>query len=161
MLTAKSSAKTAIAVALALVVLAACVMKPTIDIYNNTNVELDVHVDRDVGTAGWDDKIVPIKSGVNRRFLWGQVVRESHITVSAAGCAYVYAMPAEHWPDIQFDNRLGVQIQPDFRVYLAPPGKPPTPLERLAPAQRDGFPLHPLSRTCRPQRQGAKANGSV
>jgi hypothetical protein len=127
----------------------ACSRFPRIAIYNNTGAPLGLHVDTG-RTVDWDDKVVSINVGRSILLTRGKALRRSELLVTAAGCDYAYRVPSSRWPDIQFGDPIVVQVEADFVVHLKPPGRGMATSQELLPLQVHGFPLKPISSTCRP-----------
>jgi hypothetical protein len=78
------------------------------------------------------------------------------LRLSAGGCEYGYRPPLperSYWPEAPnygVAPNVSYQIEPDFRAYLLPPGSKNVVAEaELAKSQAHGFPLTPVTKTCR------------
>lgn len=130
--------------------LAACSFYPKLVIFNHTGQDLAVHVD-DRNRQGWNEKLVVIKSGQARKLMIGAVFQtEDRFMLSQQGCRYTYQEPerdSAYW-NHSSDVYVVLQVEPDHRVYIRPPGKEVIASSALARLQTPGFPLRPLASRC-------------
>jgi hypothetical protein len=83
---------------------------------------------------------------------------QARYAIRADGCTYLFAYPRIHGLNyVEFDDGAGhtertnkgfplqILLEPDFRLYLQAATKPPRP----DPTPALGFPMNPLSKTCR------------
>lgn len=131
------------------ILLAGCSFYPKLVIFNHTGQDLIVHVDD--SHRGLDDRPVVIKNGAARKLLIGAVLRAGNrFTISQQGCRYTYQEPeddAAYW-DHYSDVYFVLQVEPDYRIHIRPPGKAPIPSVQLPKLQTPGFPLEPLAKRC-------------
>lgn len=110
-------------------------------LFNNSGVPVMVN-------SGPQDTVVP---GRSTEFHYPYIENYT-VLITAGACDYLYQVPRslEHWPwPIDYKTEPTVQLERDFSIWAVPPGGAGvTDVSTLAAQQTNGFPLHPLSRTC-------------
>jgi len=125
-------------------VLTACSRLLQVTLFNNTGEEIGVRAELEKDTIA-PNRFAHFKypgKGANRVF-----------RLSSKACEFLYEFPSEI-PDYQiemkFERGIQVQVEKDFSVNLLPVAYAgETPVSSSQFLQRDGFPLQPVSRTCR------------
>lgn len=97
--------------AVALVLLTGCTPMPTFGIENEMPVAVALHVDRDDGTLGWQDKLVVLHPGEKKRFRFGTMFSSEKAHFSVGGCEYEWSRTYSTAQTID-DTPIGVVVQP-------------------------------------------------
>ncbi|MBN9557193.1 MAG: hypothetical protein J0I26_06635 [Alphaproteobacteria bacterium] len=120
------------------------------------SLKLQVALFNDAGeavTVKMEGKSVAIEPGQSGQFDYPGDEQNWMLRLSTATCDYVYQAPKtlEHYPlPSGSDAPLKAQVEGDFSIYLLPPSA--TAVAAVAGVrslQQDGFPLHPMSKSCR------------
>ncbi|HEY2009530.1 MAG TPA: hypothetical protein VGH23_11105 [Rhizomicrobium sp.] len=127
---------------LAASILTGCQHVMEIVLFNNTGVPITIN-------AELEDAIVPGQSG---EFYYPRYTMNWTLLISAGACDYLYQAPRslDHWPwPIDYKTEPTVQLERDFSIWAVPPDTSGvTDVSALKAQQTNGFPLHPVSRTC-------------
>jgi len=125
-------------------IFAACSRLLQVTLFNNTGEEIGVRAELE------KDNIAPNRfahfkypgKGVNRVF-----------RLSSKACEFLYEFPSEisdYQIEMKFERGIQVQVEKDFSVNLLPVAYAgEAPVSSSLFLQREGFPLRPISRTCR------------
>lgn len=101
-----------------------CTPPRTIRVTNKLSTAVGLHVDRDLGTRGWQEKMVLIQPGETRKFGgWAVFDDEGFVTLRVQACDYRYDVPAAHpTPKIKWPLLFGVSVRmtPDSTPELVP-----------------------------------------
>lgn len=128
----------------AALVLAGCSLKLEVALFNNSGKELVVHADKSE---------IPIGKGEFAKFYYPGEAQRWTFRLSTRQCEYVYEAPRslEHYPWPSGSREpLKAQVEPDFSIHLLPPeANSVNVVAEHAALQQDGFPLHPVSTSCR------------
>jgi hypothetical protein len=133
---------------------AACSAMPRLWITNATDSVVGLHVDGDIYTYGWQDKVIFVRSAESRSLLAGAVLADhGRLTLQAAGCDYAFEPPYGRLPSlganvaaIGVTVRLGRSGAPVLIPRIskgAPPG--PYTVESV-----DELRVEPISKACPP-----------
>jgi hypothetical protein len=141
---------------------ASCSMAPSVELINGSGRDLVLRLPRDV-PEGWAarDDLVRVAPGKSDVFMTGRIDARG-LRLSSGGCDYRYAMPrlvaTSDMPIEQSvdpkapwsHNPVAVEVGPDFAIYLSGLSQGHiVPARDLALAQGYGFPVRPVSKTCR------------
>lgn len=134
---------------------AACAAIPTIEVDNEAGASVGLHIDRDRGTLGWQDKVVILHPGDRRAFRAGVgLLDDGVVTLKVAGCDYRYEPPRYDLPaDFQPAHLAAVLVRlgDDGAPYLVPVAHSP----RNANGERqfqtlEAHALRHVSKACEP-----------
>lgn len=115
---------------------------------------LDVVLFNDAGVpiivnAGPETVIVP---GRSTEFHYPHSATNWTLLISAGACDYLYQVPRslDHWPwPIDYKTDPTVQLERDFSIWAVPSDATGAiDVSGVTGQQKDGFPLHPVARTC-------------
>lgn len=124
--------------------LGGCSVKLRVDLFNNTGALV---------TLLTDDKNIVVGSGLFKEFNYPGEAQKWMLKLSTAGCEYTYQVPRalDHYPWTPGSNGpLKAQVERDLSIYLLPPSATEAaPVAGFDSLQQDGFPLHPVSKSCR------------
>lgn len=127
---------------LALIALAACSQAMDVTLFDNTGVPISIN-------SGSQSVLAP---GRSKDFHYPEGSVNWALLITAGSCDYLYQMPRslEHWPwPLDYKTNPTVQVERDFSIWAVPPGAAGVAdVSGLAAQQVDGFPLHPVSKTC-------------
>jgi hypothetical protein len=125
-------------------VLSSCSLKLKVTLFNNSGEGVTVRV---------EPTDVVIGAGQSARFDYPGGEQNWTLHVVTARCDYSYAVPRtlDHYPWPTSSNRgLVAQLEQDFLIFLLPPSATQiTPVTGLSSLQQDGFPVRPVSQSCR------------
>jgi len=127
----------------ALLLAGACSLAFGVALFNNTGEAIEVN---------WDREGTPIAPNRFFKFVYYNGLRHREFELSAGGCEYLYDIPLQirDYDFNTFDRGVQVQVEKDFSINLLPVDyKGEIPASSSLFLQREGFPLHPVSRTCR------------
>jgi hypothetical protein len=128
----------------AVLVLVGCSLKLEVALFNNSGKEMVAHADRSE---------IPLGKGVFVKFYYPGEAQQWTFRLSTRQCEYVYLAPKslEHYPWPSGSREpLKAQVEPDFSIHLLPPtANGVRVISEHAALQQDGFPLHPVSTSCR------------
>ena len=141
----------------ALGLIGGCDEMPNAQLVNNSGADVEL-VER-AGADGARALRIPAGATSKRVVAYGAGRR---FDIVAGGCVYGYAFPPMGvnfaWrspdgsaPDYDSGYPIRAQLDRDFLIYLAPSkARVPAPRSELLASQAHGFPLRPMSKTCRP-----------
>jgi hypothetical protein len=102
-----------------------------------------------------DHPVITVAPNQFAHFIYPNERTDRVFRLQIGGCVYLYEVPKSldnyHLPDFKFRTGRGVQIQveKDFSVNLLPPlYDGDTPASGATILLHEGFPLHPLNKTC-------------
>jgi hypothetical protein len=142
--------------------LAACDAGPSVEIHNNSGASVILHLPQAGRYARPLD--VQLGQGKSRAFRGDALDPDGRYRVTAGPCDYVYTYPRMGgmnyaWfvpdgkgggaPDYRYPYPLSIQLEPDFRLHLLAPGGLNQCVGRPDPATAHGFPMTPISKSCR------------
>jgi len=130
---------------LLLPVVTGCSYRLQIELFDNTNESIAVELGRDS---------LVVESGRSVRFDYPGDARSWMIQLRVANCIYAYRAPRslEHYHSLRTDFKepLKAQLEGDLGIFLLPPSAAGVQsVASLGDIQQDGFPLHPVMRSCR------------
>lgn len=142
MVTIKFPALRWIALLAVMAALHGCSLKLQIALFNNVGELLTVRL---------NNKNMAVESGRFAQFDYPGDAQMWMIRLGVAKCEYVYQLPKtlDHYPRSSGSQGLKAQIEKDFAIFLLPPQTTTVgSVANFGNLQQDGFPLHPVSKTC-------------
>lgn len=131
-------------VGVATLLLVACSLKLDVTLFNNTSKELLVRP---------EDSEIALKTGGAATFYYPGEAQRWTFNLVTSQCEYVYQVPKtlEHYPwPAGSRTALKAQVEPDLSIHLLPPeANGVGVVGGYAALQQDGFPLHPISSSCK------------
>ena len=124
-------------------VVSGCSEKLTVVLWNDGDLPVSVVI---------EGKELPIRPGQSGVFDYPSSVQNFTVRLRTSSCDILYLVPAglpnyPHFPE--YYGPVKVQFESDLSIYLAPTdSKDIAPVSSLASWQKDGFPLHPIAKTC-------------
>lgn len=125
--------------------LTACSLYLQIALFNNSGEAITVEL--------WHENIA-VRPAQFAQFKYPGQNENWQVHIATATCDYIYQVPQEGLdkirPEGHYSDPLPLQLEKDFDIYVLPPdAKSIVPVAALGAMQRAGFPLHPISKTCR------------
>jgi len=124
--------------------LTACSRLLQVTLFNNTGEEIGVRAELE------KDTIAPNRFA---RFKYPSEGANRVFRLSSKACEFLYEFPSEisdYKIEMKFERGIQVQVEKDFSVNLLPVAYAgEAPVSSSLFLQREGFPLRPVSRTCR------------
>jgi hypothetical protein len=125
------------------VALACCSLKLQLALFNDTG---------EIVTVKMEGKSIAIGPGRSGEFDYPGDEQNWTLRLSTAACDYAYQVPRtlEHYPSsLGSDRPLKAEVERDFSIHLLPPSATAVgSVAELGSLQQDGFPLHPVSKSC-------------
>lgn len=151
---AMTASRAGVAIALAALGLSACEDRVSFRLHNATGAAMAVLSQE----GGYFPHTLHVDPGESAKlYILGEDIR-----LTGAGCEARYLVPEYYpfnypWrspdgskPDYRYAYPIEVQVESDLTLYLRPAkAKGVTPLKTLKQRQAHGFPLKPVSKTCR------------